>query len=120
VQVIDRLHSFARRLAQLPPRPPQPTQEARWAPEQAGVESAAMWAAEVASCPSDRQLEVLAALVHHAGGAKVAAHCLGITARTVKAHLAGARARTGSETTVQLVAWCDDNVPRWRERRPAA
>ncbi len=71
-----------------------------------------------ASTLTDRQLEVLSALVD--GGAKEAAHQLRISTRTVKSHIAAARARAGCDSTLQLVAWCDDHIPKWRERRPAA
>jgi len=69
---------------------------------------------------TDRQLEVLSALVDVGAEYKVAAHPLGITTRTVKAHLAAAKARAGCDSTLQLVAWADDHVPGWREKRPAA
>jgi DNA-binding CsgD family transcriptional regulator len=51
---------------------------------------------------TDRELEVLRAYVR-AGSAKVAAHELGLSPHTVKAHLARARERAGVDATVQLV-----------------
>jgi DNA-binding CsgD family transcriptional regulator len=68
---------------------------------------------------TDRQLEVLRQVLVSAS-VKVAAEALGISIWTVREHVAEARRRTGSETRDQLVAWCDDHVAGWRERRSAA
>jgi DNA-binding CsgD family transcriptional regulator len=58
-----------------------------------------------------REREVVRAYAR-TGSLKEAAHHLGITRHTVKAHLANARARAGVATTVQLVA----RVAREEER----
>lgn len=49
-----------------------------------------------------RQVEVVQAYVD-AGGAKPAAHALGVQPATVRAHLEGARDRAGVEATTQLI-----------------
>ena len=67
---------------------------------------------------TNRQLEVLRSVLDL--GVKGAAARLRLSHWTVRDHLDEARRRTGSESRDQLIAWCDDHVPGWRERRPAA
>ncbi len=69
--------------------------------------------------PTERQLEVLATVLCSAS-IDEAADRLHLSPHTVRNHIRDARERTGSLTRDQLVAWCDDFHPGWRERRPAA
>lgn len=68
--------------------------------------------------PTPRQLAILRAVLE-AGTIRRGAARLGIAATTAKHALEVARETTGSATTAQLIAWCDDHLPGWRERRPA-
>ena len=69
--------------------------------------------------PTERQVEVLRSVLESASD-KAAARDLGISPSTVRAHIERARVRTSSESRGQLIAWLDDYLAGWRERRPVA
>jgi DNA-binding NarL/FixJ family response regulator len=60
--------------------------------------------------PTCREIEVLTAVLA-TGSEKAAAHCLGISAATVKSHLANARSKCGVDTTLQLVQALAPQLP---------
>ena len=67
--------------------------------------------------PSRRQVEVAATVVS-TGTQKEAAHSLGLSVTSIRNHLTRLSERTGTETTLQAIAWLDDHAPGWRPPRP--
>ena len=63
-----------------------------------------------AGCASDREVEVVAALLT-TGTEKAAAHHLRLSHSAVKRRLAEARAKVGAETTAQLVGILAPRLP---------